>query len=48
MVLPTTLTMASVFAPRAAHSFSAAMVSAVSPDWETTMSRVWESMMGFL
>ena len=32
MVLPTTLTMASVLAPRLWHSFMAAMVSAVSPD----------------
>ena len=46
MVLPTTFTIARVFAPRRWHSFMAAMVSAVSPDWDRTMSSVCSSISG--
>ena len=38
--------MASAFAPRRWHSFMAAMVSAVSPDWDRTMSSVCPSIRG--
>ena len=48
MVLPTTLTMARLLAPRAMHSRMAAMVSAVSPDCEMTISSVCESIIGSL
>ena len=43
---PTTFVMASVFAPRRFDSFSAASVSLVSPDCETTMSSVFSSTIG--
>ena len=38
--------MPSTVAPRDLHSLSAAMVSAVSPDWEITSTSVCSSTMG--
>ncbi len=46
MVLPTTLTIPSVCAPRRFASRSAASVSAVSPDCEMTMTSVCSSTSG--
>ena len=43
MVEPTTFTTASVRAPRRFASRRAANVSAVSPDWEITMTKAFSS-----
>ena len=48
MELPTTLTMASVRAPRRLASRMAAMVSRVSPDWLITTTRLCSSTSGSL